>query len=123
MYDSLEEADKYVSNMGNRMIYAESIRLVYGAERAIKSFNSSLYEKAQALNSLGIGYEIYYNAYFGTNGMTKKETEQYIASLGLSKSQRNVLMYALGYSSYKKQAEKEIQDQSIKETLNLSKGE
>lgn len=123
MCDSLEEADKYVSNMGNRMIYAESIRLVYGAERAIKSFNASLYEKAQALNSLGIGYEIYYNAYFGTNGMTKKETEQYIASLGLSKSQRNVLMYALGYSSYKKQAEKEIEDKSIKETLNLSKGE
>jgi hypothetical protein len=32
-------------------------------------------------------------------------------------------MYALGYSSYKKQAEKEIKDKSIKEQLNLSKGE
>ena len=119
LYDTKEDADKYVTSIGRKMTYAESIRLVYGAERAIKAYNGDLYTKAIALNSLGIGYEIYYNAYFGTQAMDKEQTEQYIASLGLKKSQRAVLMYALGYTAYKEQAKKEIKDKSIQEALNL----
>ena len=48
--------------------YAEVTRLIYGAERALRTYNSKVYEKAQTINKAGISYQDYYEVYFKTKG-------------------------------------------------------
>ena len=60
--------------------YAEIMRLAYGAERALREYNSAVYEKAKLLNSAKIDYDTYYHAYFtikGTEGRKRHQRQCY----------------------------------------------
>ena len=91
--------------------YTEATRLMYGAERALREYNSDVYIKAQSMNTAGINYDTYYSYYFGTkalssetdaNGNTitgskKANVLKYIASLKIPTVQKYLLVLNSGY--------------------------
>ncbi|MGM9609548.1 MAG: hypothetical protein ACI3XE_04935, partial [Eubacteriales bacterium] len=85
--------------------YAEAIRLSFGAERAIKEYSSTLYEKASLLNSVGIDWETFYEFYFQVkyiSGSSKKEQMKKICeSMGIYGDMQSTLLYVCGYKSEK----------------------
>ena len=82
-YDKITDAIKETANLGyddtNQSQaserYAEIIKRVYGAERALKEYNSTVYEKLSLYASAGIDYENLYTYYFTTKGLTSDKDE------------------------------------------------
>ena len=75
-----------------------------GTEQALAAYNTAAYEKAQKLNAAGIDYDSYYTAYmtlkqYSGDASEKREyAVSTIEALDLTKQQRLMLIYALGYS-------------------------
>ena len=103
--------DESTSN-GVSMRYAEINRQVYGAEKALETYSSKVYEKMQYLNLSGIDYETLYAYYFGTkdiendldkngeviSGSKRKKTVEAISRLKLTREQKLLLICASGYA-------------------------
>jgi hypothetical protein len=110
LYTKAFEATSSIENADIR--FAESTRLMYGAERALSEYNGDVYAKCQTLNKAGIDYETLYNYYFSTRGMTsdkdkdrntingskRKKVVSAINELDVSNEQKLLLISASGYS-------------------------
>ena len=116
-YDKITAAAKVTRNLGygeedGDERYAETIRIAYGAERALAVYSSSVYKKMQEIHeSSGIDYEILYTYYFATRGITadkdasgnsisgskKQKILRIINSLGITRKQKVALARASGY--------------------------
>ncbi|MEE0899015.1 MAG: LPD38 domain-containing protein, partial [Acutalibacteraceae bacterium] len=68
--DDSDESTKAFNNA-----YRDCMRTIIGAEYALSTYNSDVYAKAKQLNTLGIGYEMYYDYYFDTKGLTTERDE------------------------------------------------
>jgi hypothetical protein len=68
--DDSDESTKAFNNA-----YRDCMRTIIGAEYALSTYNSDVYAKAKQLNTLGIGYETYYDYYFDTKGLTTERDE------------------------------------------------
>ena len=104
-YDSGDAGEK-------RMRYTEAVRIVYGSERALSEYNSTVYAKMQTLNKGGIGYDTLYSYYFATkdlesdfdksgkaiSGSKRKKVVSVIGSLNVSVEQKLIMLCAQGYS-------------------------
>jgi hypothetical protein len=105
IYDTRDDAREYIASATQKTVYAEANRLVYGAEYALKEYNSSLYEKSNTIARLGISADDYYNFYmtarYWSGSDKKKKIEKYCKENGFSKSETAILMYYSGYSSYR----------------------
>lgn len=103
-YETEEKATKGLSSMISDFRFAEGYRLMGGTEQALAAYNTAAYEKAQKLNAAGIDYDSYYTAYmtlkqYSGDASEKREyAVSTIASLDLTKQQRLMLIYALGYT-------------------------
>jgi len=96
--------------------YVESVRLVYGAERALKDYNTAVYDKAATLNNGGVDYETFYNAYFTiksiesdkdadgetVSGSRKEKIVNYLNTLGIPDAQKLIILYSYGYTTTNK---------------------
>jgi hypothetical protein len=104
VYESQDKAQDGLSSMISDYRYAEGIRAMYGSEMALKNYNAQAYEKAQKLNLAGIDYDTYYNAYFlikqyaGDSADKRDYALSIIESIDLTRQQRLMLIYSLGYS-------------------------
>lgn len=102
-YDTKEKAETAQGNQSKSLVYAEATRLTSGAEEALKAYNKSVYEKAEALNAFGIDYDLYYDYYFTAryySGSTKKDDcVKLLQSLGIYGGMQSVMLYASGYKS------------------------
>lgn len=92
--------------------YAEIIRQVYGAERALYEYNSTVYSNLSVLNTAGLSYDKLYDYYFGTKGIEsdvdangetisgskRKKVVAAISSLGVTTEQKLLLICASGYA-------------------------
>lgn len=92
--------------------YAEIIRQVYGAERALYEYNSTVYSNLSVLNTAGVSYDKLYDYYFGTkriesdvdeigntvSGSKRKKAVAVISSLGVTTEQKLLLICASGYA-------------------------
>ncbi len=110
-FELLTNAIEATSGIDENLRYTETLRLVYGAERALREYNKDTYAKAQVLATAGIGYDAFYNYYFGTMGITsdtdrkgeiisgskKKKVIKYIAQMSLTDIQKLILIYSSGY--------------------------
>ena len=104
-------ATSYMENENLR--YAEVTRLVYGSERALREYNTTVYNKAKALNYIDIDWDTYYATYFTVKDMTsdldedgntisgskKAKVQEFISSLDISYNQKIMLMLSFGYSA------------------------
>ncbi|MBQ7333204.1 MAG: hypothetical protein IJW38_02525 [Clostridia bacterium] len=95
-----------------RLRYTEITRLTFGAEKALKVYNSDVYEKCKTLNTAGISYDTLYTYYFATKGITgdtdrrgntisgskRKKIVSIINSLNVSREQKLLLIASKGYS-------------------------
>ena len=95
-----------------KMRYTESIHLMYGAERALKEYNSEVYEKSKLFNLAGVDYETFYNDYFTTKGITsdtdkkgnvisgskRKKIVATISAMKIPTEQKLLLIASKGYS-------------------------
>ena len=93
--------------------YREATRECFGAEIALKDYNSKVYEKASAFNKLGIDWETFYNIYFDAkdfeadydingnviSGSKKAKVTKYVKSLKLNATQKYMVMGLLGYKN------------------------
>lgn len=91
--------------------YLDCVSVIIGAEYALKTYNKAVYDKATYFNKLGIGYELYYDYYFGlknitsdknANGTTvsgskKAKVIQYTMAQDLSTEQKLILIMSAGY--------------------------
>lgn len=108
-----EELGKYdLSDDKFDMSYLDAISTVVGAEYALKSYNKTVYEKAENLNKLGVSYDTYYDYYFATksieadvtssgktvSGSRKQKLIQYTMSTDLPIVQKLMLIMSSGYS-------------------------
>jgi hypothetical protein len=96
-FELLTNAIEATSGIDENLRYTETLRLVYGAERALRDYNKDTYAKAQVLATAGIGYDAFYNYYFGTKGFDKEQTLKYINKMPVSDLQKLMLVYASGY--------------------------
>ena len=92
--------------------YAEIIRQVYGAERALYEYNSTAYSNLSVMNIAGLSYDKLYDYYFGTKGIEsdvdangeiiseskRKKVVAAISSLGVTTEQKLLLICASGYA-------------------------
>lgn len=103
-YETEEKATKGLSSRISDFRFAEGYRLMGGTEQALAAYNTAAYEKAQKLNAAGIDYDSYYTAYmtlkqYSGDASEKREyAVSTIEALDLTKQQRLMLIYALGYS-------------------------
>ena len=111
-FDLITNAIKSTSGVKDEYRYAEIIRLVYGAEKALEEYNEKVYEKSTLLNETGISYDVFYNYYFSTRGIEsdkdddgntipgskKKKFIEAIEKLDTSEETKLILIAASGYT-------------------------
>ena len=119
-YEKIGAAIDATANMGYNdadtgdanIRYAEIIKQVYGAERALSEYNGTVYSNMTVLNTAGLSYDKLYDYYFGTkniesdvdaqgntiSGSKRKKVVSAISSLGVSVEQRLLLICASGYA-------------------------
>ena len=68
MYDKYQDED-------TAYLYAN--KEVIGSDYAIKVYNKKVYEKALEANEHGVSFDEYFDSYFGTRGLDKKEKIDY----------------------------------------------
>lgn len=110
-YEKVTSAAMLTANLGygaddDKERYAETVRIVYGAERALSQYNSSVYERMKEIHDkTGIDYEALYTYYFATKGLTadkdvngntvagskKQKVLRVINSLGITQKQKRQL--------------------------------
>ena len=110
-YEKVTSAAILTANLGygaddDKERYAETVRIVYGAERALSQYNSSVYERMKEIHDkTGIDYEALYTYYFATKGLTadkdvngntvagskKQKVLRVINSLGITQKQKRQL--------------------------------
>lgn len=92
--------------------YAEITRKVYGSERALYEYNSTVYSNMSVLNTAGISFDTLYDYYFGTKniesdkdregktiaGSKRAKVVKAIGELGVSPEERLLLICASGYT-------------------------
>ena len=102
-YDTQAQAETAKENQAKSLVYAEATRLTSGAEEALKAYNKTVYNKAKALNSFGIDYDLYYDYYFKAryySGETKRQNcVKLLHSLGVYGGMESVMLYVSGYKS------------------------
>ena len=93
--------------------YREATRECFGAEIAIKNYDSRVYEKATIFNNCGISWDNFYNIYFDAqdisadydadgnviSGSKKQKVTKYVKSLKLTSTQKYMIMGLLGYKN------------------------
>lgn len=94
------------------IVYREANREVFGAEYALRTYNSDVYDKARAAYAKGVSYDTYYDYYFATkdmhadkdengksiSGSKKAKVVEYINSLDIPPEQKDALYIAAGYT-------------------------
>ena len=110
-YEKVTSAAMLTANLGygaddEKERYAEAIRIVYGAERALSQYNEKVYERMKEIHDkTGIDYEALYTYYFATKGLTadkdvngntvsgskKQKVLRVINSLGITQKQKRQL--------------------------------
>ena len=107
-YDITEEQAE--SRM-DAIVYREINREIFGAEYALKTYSSDVYDKARTAYGKGVSYDTYYDYYFATkdmhadkdengksiSGSKKKKVVEYINSLDIPAEQKDALYIAAGY--------------------------
>ena len=107
-YDITEEQAE--SRM-DAIVYREINREIFGAEYALKTYSSDVYDKARTAYGKGVSYDTYYDYYFNTkdmhadkdengksiSGSKKKKVVEYINSLDIPAEQKDALYIAAGY--------------------------
>lgn len=94
------------------IVYREANREVFGAEYALRTYNTDVYDKARTAYAKGVSYETYYDYYFATkemhadkdengksiSGSKKAKVVEYINSLDIPPEQKDALYVAAGYT-------------------------
>lgn len=107
-YDITEEQAE--SRM-DAIVYREINREIFGAEYALRTYSSDVYDKARTDYGKGVSYDTYYDYYFATkdmhadkdengksiSGSKKKKVVEYINSLDIPAEQKDALYIAAGY--------------------------
>ena len=107
-YDITEEQAE--SRM-DAIVYREINREIFGAEYALRTYSSDVYDKARTAYGKGVSYDTYYDYYFATkdmhadkdengksiSGSKKKKVVEYINSLDIPAEQKDALYIAAGY--------------------------
>lgn len=95
------------------IVYREANREVFGAEYALRTYNTDVYDKARTAYAKGVSYETYYDYYFATkemhadkdengksiSGSKKAKVVEYINSLDIPPEQKDALYVAAGYTA------------------------
>ena len=95
-----------------KLRYTEVVKDVYGAERALKTYNKDVYEKMSVLNKSGISYDVLYDYYFDlkdiegdtdkdgntVSGSKRKKVVAAIAAMDISLEEKMLLLTAKGYA-------------------------
>lgn len=84
--------------------YYDTMNVVIGAGYALESYNKEVYAKASSLTGLGIGYDTYYDYYFGlknvsssSGSLTKKDVIKYTMAQDIPTLQKIILIMSKGY--------------------------
>ena len=107
-YDITEEQ---AENRMDAIVYREINREIFGAEYALRTYSSDVYDKARTAYGKGVSYDTYYDYYFATkdmhadkdengksiSGSKKKKVVEYINSLDIPAEQKDALYIAAGY--------------------------
>ena len=72
--------------------YTESLRIMYGSERALREYDAKVYENCQLLSKANISYDDLYYFYFFTRNITSDKDKQGNTIAG---SKRNKIMSAV----------------------------
>lgn len=72
--------------------YTESLRIMYGSERALREYDAKVYENCQLLSKANISYDDLYYFYFSTRNITSDKDKQGNTIAG---SKRNKIMSAV----------------------------
>ncbi|MBQ7376876.1 MAG: hypothetical protein IJW71_00950, partial [Clostridia bacterium] len=106
--DTQAEADSYVKTNAKKLAYAETLRRMYGTERAFKALGME--EKAAAIAHYGITYDEYWQAYFGVRYIRgdnkKQQVVKYLKEIGFTTEKIGVVLHFMGYSGYEKYLKK-----------------
>lgn len=111
--------------------YAKMNKEIFGAEYALKTYNSDVYEKAKTYNNAGISYSTFYDYYFATKdldaknskgetvtGLKKMRVRSAINSLNTT-ADKKLFLYAL-YSNYKLTANEAKKVKAYINSLNIT---
>lgn len=107
-YDITEEQ---AENRMDAIVYREINREIFGAEYALRTYSSDVYDKARTAYGKGVSYDTYYDYYFATkdmhadkdengksiSGSKKKKVVEFINSLDIPAEQKDALYIAAGY--------------------------
>ncbi len=106
--DTQAEADSYVETNAKKLAYAETLRRMYGTERAFKALGME--EKAAAIAQYGITYDEYWQAYFGVRYIRgdnkKQQVVKYLKEIGFTTEKIGIVLHFMGYSGYEKYLKK-----------------
>lgn len=98
-YEKESSATDGAKDLTTELRYTEAMRISFGAKYALESYNSQVYSKSKLLNTAGISYEDFYNAYFSDKtSKDKSYTFANISSYNLTKVKKLMLMLSLGYT-------------------------
>ena len=111
-YELVTNAIEATSSVDDSYRYTEVTRLVYGAERALREYDDSVYSKSTVLRKAGISYDNFYKYYFSLRGIESdkdkygntipgSKKEKIIANinkLNLSSEKKQLLIAASGYA-------------------------
>jgi hypothetical protein len=98
--------DFELSDVSYEEDYRNATRLTFGADVALEQYSKDTYDKATALNTLGLDYEYYYDIYFdlkdikeSVDSSIRKDTVfKYINKIKASKSIKYLVYAMQGYS-------------------------
>ena len=111
-YELVTNAISATSKVNDKYRYAEIVRLVYGADEALKVYDEGVYAKSKTAKSAGITSNVYYKYYFSIkdiksdtdkNGSTipgskKEKVIAKIDKLNLTEEKRLFLIASSGYA-------------------------
>ena len=111
-FDLFTRAIEVTEGVEDSIRETEATRIVYGAERALREYNSNVYKKATALSVAGVDYDLFYDYYFTTRGIEsqtdakgnmiegskRKQVIAAINELEATKQQKLLLVCASGYT-------------------------
>jgi hypothetical protein len=110
-YELITNAIEATSGVKDEYRYAEILRLVYGAETALKEYDKKVYDKSKLLKKAGVSYSEFYQYYFGIKdiksdtdkkgntitGSKKAKVIEKIDSLNVTKDEKLLLIAYSGY--------------------------
>ena len=111
-YEIVGAAIEATAGVDEKFRYTEIVHLVYGAERALETYDDKVYEKCSLFNNAGIDYETLYYYYFATLGLEsdvdnegntiagskRGKIVEIINSLNVSDEEKLLLLCYRGYS-------------------------